>query len=363
MHLSIHLRVLHTMKCRVVACAVIAVSIIPGLVAQCPPGNITFNTQAQIDAFAADYPNCAMLTGEVLIVSQPAANITNLNGLSGLTSIAGSLRIQNCSGLTGFEGLSNLTTIGSYLYIGGCALPKNFNGLHNLASIGSYLQIANNRDLVDIAALSKLTRIPGDLRILSLQNLETLSGLHNLTSIGGDVEINNNIKLSNLTALNKVATIGGYLWVTNNRVLTTLNGLHMIAPGSITDLRLLSNEILSICDIDNICTYLAGPRSRMVSGNATGCASVAEILAACASVSVSDHGVTRVAVFPNPTTGLVYVEGIDRGEIMVIDALGRQVGQSVLDHGAADLSFLVSGVYNLLIRRDAGVSIARLVKE
>ena len=63
----------------------------------CLPDGITFETQAQIDSFQVNYPNCNTIRGDVMISGD---DITNLNGLNVLTSIEGDLYISNNSNLT-----------------------------------------------------------------------------------------------------------------------------------------------------------------------------------------------------------------------------------------------------------------------
>ncbi len=64
-----------------------------GIVLACLPfGNYYFNTQSEIDDFQANYPDCTDLEGNVVIRGD---DITNLNGLQVLTSIGGSLYIDN----------------------------------------------------------------------------------------------------------------------------------------------------------------------------------------------------------------------------------------------------------------------------
>jgi len=52
----------------------------------CLPDGITFSTQAEIDDFQTNYPGCTEIEGDVII---NGSNITNLNGLSVVTSIGG----------------------------------------------------------------------------------------------------------------------------------------------------------------------------------------------------------------------------------------------------------------------------------
>lgn len=54
----------------------------------CLPEGITFTTQEQIDNFQSNYPGCTDIMGTVLIEGN---NITNLDGLSVITSVGGYL--------------------------------------------------------------------------------------------------------------------------------------------------------------------------------------------------------------------------------------------------------------------------------
>ena len=54
----------------------------------CLPEGITFTTQEQIDNFQANYPGCTEIEGGLLVQGN---NITNLDGLSVITSIGGYL--------------------------------------------------------------------------------------------------------------------------------------------------------------------------------------------------------------------------------------------------------------------------------
>jgi len=77
----------------------------------CLPEGITFSTQAQIDNFHTNYPNCTQIEGSAVIWSS-GTGINNLLGLNGLTSIGGNLIINNNNFLTNLSGLNSLTSIG-----------------------------------------------------------------------------------------------------------------------------------------------------------------------------------------------------------------------------------------------------------
>ena len=87
----------------------------------CLSEGIIFTTQEQIDNFQTNYPGCTEIEGDVTIYGD---DITNLNGLSVLTSIGGDFLIGHYGYpyngnplLTSLAGLDNLETIGGSLWI------------------------------------------------------------------------------------------------------------------------------------------------------------------------------------------------------------------------------------------------------
>ncbi|RYZ79242.1 MAG: hypothetical protein EOP04_28145 [Proteobacteria bacterium] len=67
----------------------------------CPPGTIMFTSQAQVNAFLQQYPNCTEISGDLKIgdvnsisYPTPLSNINNLSPLSNITKIQGSLKIS-----------------------------------------------------------------------------------------------------------------------------------------------------------------------------------------------------------------------------------------------------------------------------
>jgi len=81
------------------------------------PDGIEFYSQEQIDNFQTNHPSCTEIEGYVVISGD---NITNLNGLSVLTSIGGYLSIEANDALTSLSGLDNVTTIGGDLSVQRC---------------------------------------------------------------------------------------------------------------------------------------------------------------------------------------------------------------------------------------------------
>ncbi len=269
---------------------------------QCPSGSASnttnFTTQAQIDAFPINFPNCTHVPTGISISED---NITNLNGLAAITSIAGELRISG-NGLTNLNGLNALTTIGGQFVFGFNHLT-NFTGLNALTSIGGTFIIQQSSNLTSLNGLNALSNVGGQLAIYynpaltSLTGLGALShvgqlfiqynaaltsltGLESLSSIQLALILRGNTNLMNLTALSNLNSIGGQLEVTGSNNLNSLVGLGNIQSSGINYLR-LSGPQLSICEVQSICNYLATPSNAADITGATGCATRAEVEMAC----------------------------------------------------------------------------------
>jgi len=342
----------------------------------CLPDGITFTTQAEIDNFQTNHPNCTEIEGNVMI---DGPSITNLNGLNVLTSIGGYLAIWSTNAMTSLAGLDNLTSIAGGLDIEENAALISLESLDNLTSIDGLLGIAYNNSLTSLTGLENVTSIGGDLHIEENPKLTNLTGLDNVTTIGGYLWIKYNNALTNLTGLGKVHTIGGDLyiginealttlmglsnlttikgvlwindnyaltslaglknvtsikdmvWITYNQSLTTLVGLDNIDATSINVLNITDNHSLSTCEVKSVCNYLASTGGKIdIHANATGCNNQEEVETACESASVDE--IARrdfCTVYPNPTSGIVGVQfgivDVQRVILKFYDLHGREI--------------------------------------
>lgn len=303
--------------------------------AQCPLTPQTFSSQAQIDAFPTNFPNCHNIGVKIVITG---ANITNLNGLNGLetttnsieiignpmltslsglsnlTSIDVELKIDDNDALPNFSGLENLTWVGGHFSIEGNAVLTTLNGIGAIPSLGSYLNIAHNPLLTDITALNSITEVGPSYfnAFLQISNnnslasvnglnlitetgsffflgsnpvLTTVNGLNGLTTVNGEFAVTGNPLLSNLNAFTSLATVDGDFIIDVNSALTNLDEFDNLA--SITgSLVIASNSSLSDCVAEGICDFLAGPGTAVISNNANGCNSVTQVEIACAAAPV-----------------------------------------------------------------------------
>ncbi len=132
----------------------------------CLPEGVEFNTQEEIDNFQINYPDCSEIEGNVMIGGYPPnTDITNLNGLSVLTSIGGNLRVMSNDSLVNLSGLENVIYIGGQLYIDHNATLSNITALQNLMSIGDCFRIYGNALLSNLDGLENVSSIEGNIFI------------------------------------------------------------------------------------------------------------------------------------------------------------------------------------------------------
>jgi hypothetical protein len=349
----------------------------------CLPEGITFTTQEEIDNFQTNYPNCNEIEGDVTIGEWLQGNIKNLNGLSVLSSFGGDLIILDIDSLTNLLGLENLTTIGGDLTIWQNDSLTSLTGLDNLTSIEGSCKIGGNQSLINLSGLEGLFSIGGDFEI-GFQSgmvlwgnwaLTSLEGLNNLTSLGGSINIRENSSLTNLMGLNNLTSIGGDFFIDYNNSLISLTGLENIEAGSISNLFISSNGLLSICNVQSICDYLASPNGTIhFWGNAPGCNSPEEVDSLCNITNVSDYSSDlNFSISPNPvnenatvTLGSMFAGSIN---ISLYNSTGiciknwqfqnQQPGQKEL---FLDLKDLLAGVYFCRVQIGNEMATKKIIK-
>jgi hypothetical protein len=170
-----------------------------------PPGDLTFQSQSELNNFIAQYPNCQVINGNMRVTRtgfDGYSDINNLSPLSNITTVNGSLTLEFLGNITSLVALSNLQTI---------------NGNLNLYRNANYFVNYNNSNYVQ--GLTSLTTITGKLTVADV--LTNFSGLSNLTQLGGIDVIYSNIDsfqgLENITSMNS-------FWVGANAILS-FNGL------------------------------------------------------------------------------------------------------------------------------------------
>ncbi len=382
----------------------------------CLPGGLVLTTQAQVNSFPQDHPGCTTIEGYLQI--GPGA-INNLAGLSQIVAVDGYLQIGANPQLTSLAGMENLNSVGGRLGITGNAQLSDISALGNVTAVGGTLEISTNNNLISLQGLGGITSVGGELEItesLGLTNLQGLEGIQTigqgilindnpalatmqglsptsvgggfslmnnpqlmdlsaaseLTSLGGVLSLNGNTSILSLQELSGITSINGVLRVSGGSGLMSLDGLQNIDGSSILNLIIVNNPGLFQCAVESLCNYLAIPASMAnITGNATGCASRAEVEDACVLLSMDGTGRVdnMLSIFPNPSTGQVQLkfEGRENGVLNVFDMAGRSVHEErIITAGesdfALDLSHLPPGIYALHLQGGDQKFTTRLVR-
>ncbi|AWI24882.1 hypothetical protein HYN49_02670 [Flavobacterium pallidum] len=318
---------------------------------QCPSGSVAFFSQAEVDDFGSTYPSCTTINGNLGVYG---TDITNLDGLSNITTITGYADFESdLSALTDWSGLDNLTTLDGSLYlytvnfsvlpdfnnltsIGGDFVYRENTGLSdvsfpNITTINGYFDVGGNPDmtgfsmpaLTSVGSLfayysnplladsdfAQLASTGGYFYISENAALPDFSGFSSLSSIGSYLFIGDNAILEDISGLNNLVTVNGYIQLTYNNALTSLSGLDNVDPSLLTDLRLDSNAGLATCNVPSLCTYLSNGGNATISGNAIGCLNAAQVSQACTPGCASTtawNGTSWDNGAPNSTIAAVF---------------------------------------------------------
>lgn len=224
----------------------------------CLPDGIGFTSQAEIDAFATNYPGCTCIEGDVDIFGK---NLTSLAGLSQLTEIKGDLRI-------------------SYLS------APDFTGLDNLTNIDGHLSIFGSKN-TSTAGLEGITRVGSYVRII-LNPFENLDGLRNLKRVGLGIILRDNDDLVSLDGLSTICYTASVIWICDNDMLSDISGLDgLIENDKVTSIRIKGNPNLPACSITPVCAFLDRGGAIEIADNLEGCNSEEELC--CTFVDVTDE--------------------------------------------------------------------------
>ncbi len=304
--------------------------------ADCSPADIDLSSQADVDDFQDDHGPCDRVAGMLTVDGADIENVdglagltsigdglrflfatslANVDGLSSLSSIDGSLFFTDSASLTQVDGLSSLATVGGAVYfqfndalldLNGLSALKsagslrldfntalmNLDGLSSLADVQSHVHLESNTALTNLQGLAALTSLGGSLTIQDIAGLVDLEGLQNISSIGGDLLVRYNPGLSNVD-LYSLATVNGNVTIQGNAGLMQLAGLSgLIGVGG--DLLVAENPQLSECDglkklLDDVDDGEPGPgpgadgipdvgNEATFFDNAEGCNSISEIM-------------------------------------------------------------------------------------
>jgi len=80
-------------------------------------------------------------------------------------------------------------------------------------------------------------------------------------------------------------------------------------------------------------------------------------------LGINENNAFSFSLFPNPSNGLVTINGVDNAEVIVSDLTGKTfVNQSVNNNTSLDLNGLSNGTYLVTISQHGNQSVQTLVK-
>ena len=156
--------------------------------------------------------------------------------------------------------------------------------------------------------------------------------------------------MSNLTS------IGGSIIISNNNKLSSLDGLDKIEDGTITNLVISDNELLSTCDVTSVCNYLSDMTSVVdIRNNSIGCNSSAEVVTACTYGISGQSFSSEFIIIPNPAINkisVLSVNGLKIKEIKIYNQWGQLILKSIEEKEVIDISNFEPGLYIVEIISD-----------
>ena len=171
----------------------------------CDIGNITLQSDADIDSFISANPNCDKFEGQIILEGQA---ISSIAPLSFITEIKGSLSIRNTS-LTSINTFNNLVAIDTLTIIDNTLLERldDFNTVDS----NRVVTIEKNQALRYISTLNKMkTSGDGTFFLFDNQALDTLSFYKKLELKKGKIWIAYNTKLNHIDDLEELMEMDNF---------------------------------------------------------------------------------------------------------------------------------------------------------
>ncbi len=256
--------------------------------------DVTILTQSQVDTWDS---SITVISGNVKITGD---FITNLDGLSGLTTIQGRLDIENANALINLDGLIGLKSVNNLL-IRNNQLLENIDGLSELSDVSSYIIIEENQSLLNIDGLVGITTLNERLRIDSNASLINLDGTSAISKASNaTIEISNNPSLQNLNGLMSLSSDFHSILIDNNDALENIEGLSGLTTllGGLTIKN--NDELQNIDGLRNL-TDIQYLTSLSISNNAKveNIDALNGITRIIGSVGISGIGITNIDGFRN----------------------------------------------------------------
>ena len=185
----------------------------------CPTSHLRLETQTDVDAFAAMYPNCTNIEERITIGGSDLPTITDLSPLAQLVRVGGNLSINSTVDLESLNGLENIAAIDGNLTIRD---NQRLTGLLENWQLDSVKSVTiDNNLLLENLSLGKVKVIEGNLTITE-GHFSALTGLDSITMVKGSLLIKDNLSLSSDFGLQNLVEVEGELNIENHPQLAAL---------------------------------------------------------------------------------------------------------------------------------------------
>jgi hypothetical protein len=279
------------------------------------------------------------------------------------------LNIENNRSLPGLSGLESLTNVNGDITISRNDALKSLDGLDSLKAVNGTLEISYNDSLATLNGLISLDST-GKLSVLNCPGLIDLTGLESLKYSAKGISIGNNKRIANLGGLEGLTAFdslqAGGLAIYSNPVLTNISAIEHLNSGSISNLFITKDSLLTYCAIASICDYLRIPGLATIKDNGDGCNTREQVLSACDSLPVEN--ISRapfLLIFPNPVQNDLTVELRDHsGQFTILDLNGLEMLKKEINGPKAtlDVSTLPGGVYLVKFVGEQEVAVGMMIK-
>jgi len=210
----------------------------------CLADGLRLSTQAQVNAFPANYPGCTQVLGRLEIT---APGISSLDSLRQLEILGGGIQIASTS-VTDLRGLTNLRSCTGDLLISGNEKLRDISALKDMVLAGPNVTILDNESLESLRGLEGVQRIDQRLFLSGNAKIIDLAGLDNLEEVQQEILIQDNASLLSLQGMGKIAGASGQLIVFGNEKLKEISALNQLRSVS----SILLNNCPELSDISGI---------------------------------------------------------------------------------------------------------------
>ncbi len=371
---------------------------------QCPTGNVKLISQAEVDQFIIDFPNCTKISGKLSLVGN---DIRDLSGVSKIKEVAEQVIIATDEK---FGSPSYNLDFKSLTSAGSLTVGSNYNleeiNLTNLNFVKEDVIFTENFNIKKI----DLPNLSGEIKRLHFVHLFKLESI-NICKIektssfdlaknsilnticidnlkdAGDFSFTENDVLDNLDVLKNITTFNS-IWISQNNNLsnvdvfeniTTLKSLSIQRNPKLTNLNGFKNLLnlsgslfiqnnSSLTDCSSLCNLFNSQgftsTNNGISNNSSSCNTLKEIKEVCSTLSIEEGDlVTNFRIYPNPTEGkITFNYDLSNANYKIHDILGRSLKEEKTLSNSIDISEFKSGIYFLTVRKDNKIFAKTIVK-